>query len=184
LEIALHHQSVEDVLLYDWLSDGERMFLGRISLFYLLQNQHDALFILDEPETHFNDAWKRQMVDIIDDAMKDLSNEVVISTHSSIALTDVFAQEIHLLKKENGETILAKITTPTFGADPSEIMVNLFDAPDSIGKRALEYLDEKLAKDWKLEEIDELESLIHSVGPGYHRSELRTIWRRLHAISD
>ena len=84
------------MLLYDWLSDGERMFLGRIALFYLLKGQDNALLILDEPETHFNDIWKRRLVDILDGALGDLASDVIISTHSSIALTDVFAEEIGL----------------------------------------------------------------------------------------
>ena len=183
IEVTFCHQIVEDLMRFDWLSDGERMFFGRIAIFFLLQKQEDALLILDEPETHFNDTWKRRLIDIIDDAMKDLSNEVVISTHSSITLTDVFSQEIHLLKKEDGVTVLGSITTPTFGADPSEIMVNVFDAPDSIGKRALEYLDQLLEREWRVEDINELEYLIRHIGPGYHRSELRTIWRQLRAPS-
>lgn len=184
LTLAIRWLNLEDLLLYDWLSDGERMFLGRIALFYLLQNEEDALLILDEPETHFNDTWKRRLVDTIDDALKNQASEVVISTHSSIALTDVFAEEIELLKKENGEAVVGRISTPTFGADPSEIMINVFDAPDSIGKRALEYLDKLLEYDWSEEEIDKLEYFIRHIGPGYHRSELRTIWRKLRATQD
>lgn len=181
LDLVFRHRVVPDLMRADWLSDGERMFLGRVALFYLLQDTDDALLILDEPETHFNDIWKRQLVDILDDALKERKIEVLISTHSSIALTEVLAQEITLLKKDD-ETILGRLTTPTFGADPSEIMINVFDAPDSIGKRALEYLDTLLDKtDWTSAEIDELGQLIQHIGPGYYRSELRIKWRQLRA---
>ncbi|HRE19020.1 MAG TPA: AAA family ATPase, partial [Rhodocyclaceae bacterium] len=61
--------SVQDqdvgVLRYEELSDGEQMLLGRMALFHLLQGQQDALLLLDEPETHFNDKWKREIIDII-----------------------------------------------------------------------------------------------------------------------
>src|SRR3989344_2742873 len=70
------------VLRYEELSDGEQMVLGRMALFHLLQGQQDALLLLDEPETHFNDKWKREIVDIIDDAIGHTSNDVLISTHS------------------------------------------------------------------------------------------------------
>jgi hypothetical protein len=184
LTLVVRKSGIEDMLLYDWLSDGERMFLGRIALFYLLKGQDNALLILDEPDTHFNDIWKRRLVDILDDALGDLASDVIISTHSSIALTDVFAEEIELLQIEDGTTVVGRITMPTFGADPSEIMINVFGAPDSLGKRALEYLDAQLGRDWQPEERDELEYLIRHIGPGYHRSELRTIWRKLRAPQD
>ena len=177
-------QDAGDLLLYDWLSDGERMFLGRMALFHLLHGKDDAFVLLDEPETHFNDVWKRRIVDIIDDSLRDNASEVVISTHSSIALTDVFDEEITKLQIEDGRSTVGLITTPTFGADPSEIMINVFDAPDSIGKRSLEYLDALLQREWQAEQKDELERIIRSIGPGYYRSELRTIWRQLDATHD
>lgn len=184
IRIVLQKRHVEDLLTYEMLSDGERVFLGRMALFQLLTGQDDALFILDEPETHFNDVWKREIVDIIDDSLRDDASEVVIATHSSIALTDVFDEEIVLLVKENGQTVAKEITSATFGADPSEIMVRVFGATDSIGKRSLEYLDGLLARDWRPDQREELQNLIENVGPGYHRSELRTVLRRLNATQD
>src|SRR5712692_8791355 len=96
--IALQKRNLKKrVLLYEWLSDGERMLLGRMALFHLLQGIDDALIILDEPETHFNDAWKREVTDIIDQSLQDSSSEALLATHSSIALTDVFDTEITVL---------------------------------------------------------------------------------------
>lgn len=137
ISIALQKEGVEELILYDWLSDGEQLFLGRMALFHLLKDVDDALMLLDEPETHFNDVWKRRIVDIIDDSMKDRHSEVVISTHSSIALTDVFDTEITLLK--NGRA--SRPVIRTFGASPSDIMRDVFDAPESVGQRATEFLD-------------------------------------------
>lgn len=142
LNLVVRKSGIKDVLLYDWLSDGERMFLGRIALFYLLKGQHNALLILDEPETHFNDIWKRRLVDILDDALGDLTSDVIISTHSSIALTDVFQPEITVLRQIPGTEKIRAFPPdkPTFGASPNEIMRDIFDANDAVGQRASEYL--------------------------------------------
>lgn len=141
--LSLRKRNLDGLLLYDWLSDGERVFLGRMALLNLLCDQEDALVVLDEPETHFNDYWKRQIVDVIDDNLRYMPSEVVISTHSSIALTDVFDTEITLLKKNLRDNSIAVVRTPiqTFGASPSEIMTNIFEAPDTVGQRAAEFLD-------------------------------------------
>jgi energy-coupling factor transporter ATP-binding protein EcfA2 len=143
ISITLRKHHADDLLLYDWLSDGEKMFLGRMALLHLFKRKGDALIILDEPETHFNDYWKRQLVDIIDDNLRDVASEVIISTHSSIALTDVFDTEITLLKKKKADgSIYADFPAiQTFGASPSEIMRKVFEAPDIVGQRANEFLD-------------------------------------------
>jgi energy-coupling factor transporter ATP-binding protein EcfA2 len=161
VEIVLRKRNVPDLLLYDWLSDGERMFLGRMALFHLLAGTSDALLILDEPETHFNDVWKREIVDIIDDSLGSDASDVLITTHSCIALTDAFDNEITLFHKEleNGRVSAMVSPVRSFGAATSEIMREIFGASDNVGKRASEFLDlvlhaaahaDAVEKIWKL----------------------------------
>ena len=169
------------VLRYEELSDGEQMVLGRMALFHLLKGQKDALLILDEPETHFNDKWKREIVDIIDDAIGDTANDVLISTHSSIALSDVFNNEIVMVEKSANGARVRSVNELTFATDPSALMMTVFGAYDSIGKRAQEYIEKKLKQaTGTAEEIRDLEKLIAHMGTGFYRSELRTLlntWR-------
>ena len=173
------------VLRYEELSDGEQMVLGRMALFHLLQNQHDALLLLDEPETHFNDKWKREIVDIIDDAIGDTANDVLISTHSSIVLSDVFNDEIVMVEKTAQGTGVRSVGELTFATDPSALMMTIFDAEDSIGKRAQEYIETKLKQTTgTAEDIADLEQLIARMGTGFYRSELRTLintWKEQNA---
>lgn len=131
------------ILLYDWLSDGERVFLGRMALFHLLKGFDDTLIILDEPETHFNDIWKREIVDIIDSGLRNDTSEILLSTHSSISLTDVFDTEITLLKKDftDGTVYATRPSVHSFGASPDDILRDIFGAPESVGLRASEFLD-------------------------------------------
>ena len=48
-----------------------------------------------------------------------------------------------------------------------------------MGERALEWLDFQLDRDWTVDDLPELETLLERVGPGFHRSELRVILNRL-----
>ncbi|MXS83109.1 AAA family ATPase [Nitrosomonas oligotropha] len=169
------------VLRYEDLSDGERMVLGRMALFHLLESQQDALLLLDEPETHFNDRWKREIVDIIDHAIGNTANDVLISTHSSIMLSDAFSNEIVMVEKTANGSRIRSVTDSTFATDPSALMMTVFDADDSIGKRAQEFIEQKLRQATGTPaEIAELEQLILRMGSGFYRSELRTLlnmWR-------
>ncbi len=169
------------VLRYEELSDGEQMVLGRMALFHLLQGQQDALLLLDEPETHFNDKWKREIVDIIDDAIGNTANDVLISTHSAIVLSDVFNNEIVMVEKTANGSGVRTVDEPTFATDPSALMMTVFGAEDSIGKRAQEFIKRKLEQTTGTPaEIVDLEHLIARMGSGFYRSELRTLlntWR-------
>lgn len=169
------------VLRYEELSDGEQMVLGRMALFHLLQGQQDALLLLDEPETHFNDKWKREIVDIIDDAIGHTTNDVLISTHSAIVLSDVFNNEIVMVEKTQDGSTVRSVDEPTFATDPSALMMTVFSADDSIGKRAQEFIEGKLQQATGTPaEIADLERLITRMGSGFYRSELRTllnVWR-------
>lgn len=169
------------VLRFEELSDGEQMVLGRMALFHLLGDQQDALLLLDEPETHFNDLWKREIIDIIDDAIGHTANDVLISTHSAIVLSDVFNDEIVMVEKSADGSTARSVDEQTFATDPSALMMTVFGADDSIGKRAQEFIEEKLRQATGTPaDILQLEQLIARMGSGFYRSELRTllnIWR-------
>ena len=177
-ETADKNEQIQDigVLRYEELSDGEQMVLGRMALFHLLEGQQDALLLLDEPETHFNDKWKREIVDIIDSAIGNTANDVLISTHSAIVLSDVFNDEIVMVQKSADGSVLRSISEQTFATDPSALMMTVFEADDSIGKRAQEFIESKLCQATGTQaEILDLERLIARMGLGFYRSELRTL---------
>ena len=69
------------VVTWDDLSDGEQMLLGRMSLMLLLSGRNGSLLLLDEPETHFNDSWKREIIDFVDDSiLKTTAAHVIVAT--------------------------------------------------------------------------------------------------------
>ncbi len=181
-----HEYSPHDsgVMAYSELSDGEQMVLRRWGLFHLLAGQKDALLLLDEPETHFNDAWKREIVNIIEKAMGNDPSSVLIATHSAIVLSDVFDEEIiHIIKGHDGTSTANKVTSRTFATDPSALMMSLFNTEDSIGKRALKrietYIDKAKQKTSPTPvEMQHLRALIGRLGTGFYRTELRTLLKR------
>ena len=162
--------------LLDWLSDGERSFLGRMCLFTLLGTT-EALILLDEPEVHFNDFWKRQIVSLLDKTLEGRHSHVLITTHSSITLTDVLEEDIiQLGRNANYTSVAINPTLKTFGADPSDIMVHVFNAPHAAGERSVSYIQRILSEptNGNLDERRQnLESLLSVVGKGYWSYRIR-----------
>jgi hypothetical protein len=179
-------ESDDVIVTFDQLSDGEQMLLGRIGLLFLLRGQDGALLLLDEPETHFNDVWKRDIVDMVDSGLLNSTEaNVIIATHTTIALTDAFAAEVTVLDRntQTGATIARSVTGGLFGTDPGEVNVNLFHADSSIGRRSLNILNRLLEEDWKGREM-ELEDVLKVLGSSFHRAELRALLKQLKDGSD
>jgi AAA domain, putative AbiEii toxin, Type IV TA system len=184
-QVDTHDGEPDEVIVtWDQLSDGEQMLLGRIGLLYLLRGQDGSLLLLDEPETHFNDVWKREIVDMVDAALLNTTEAgVIVCTHTSIALTDAFAAEVTVLDKQDGRTHARSVTGGLFGTDPGEVNMTLFRADSSIGRRSLAILDRLLETDWKGRET-ELEEILKVLGSSFHRAELRALLKQLKAPGD
>lgn len=182
-----HSDEGDDVIVtFDQLSDGEQMLLGRLGLLYLLRGQDGSLLLLDEPETHFNDVWKREIVGMVDSGLLNSTEaNVIVATHTSIALTDAFAAEVTVLDKDTstGQTIARSVTGGLFGTDPGDVNKNLFHAESSIGGRSEKLLERLLNYEWKGKET-ELEQLLEVLGSSFHRAELRAVLRKLQSESD
>ena len=167
-------ESDDAIVTWADLSDGEQLLISRMALIFLAASSEDSLLLLDEPETHFNDLWKRELIDLIDDnLLKKTNAHVLVATHTSIALSDVFADEVTVLRKEDGQTRACRIQGGLFGADQGEIMMNVFGAESSMGRRAQEFLDQMLSHEWKPEEADQLAKVVDRIGSSLYRAELR-----------
>jgi hypothetical protein len=166
---------------YDQLSDGEQMLLGRMGMLFLLRGQNGSLLLLDEPETHFNDVWKREIVEMADlGLLNSTQANVIVATHTSIALTDAFAAEVTVLDKSktNAEITARAVAGGLFGTDPGEVTMSLFRADSSTGSRSVEILDQLLKTEWAGREA-ELQKILDLLGSSFHRAELRAILTKL-----
>lgn len=184
-DIPRTNQQIPPLHLLTWLSDGEQSFLGRLCLLSLLSSgqNSETLILLDEPEVHFNDYWKRRLVLMIDQALADQESHVLMSTHSSITLSDVLNRNIRLLRRTQDYSHVSTPTLKTLGTDPDDIMVYIFDAEDAKGALGINVIEREL-RSIRLRTSDEekriaLEQLLNQVGPGDLRFLIR---RELHAL--
>ena len=106
---------------------------------------------------------------------------MLLSTHSSIIVSDVAHPQLVLLVKDGeGHTQIVDIQTPTLGGDPSDIVVNILGAPRAGGELNAEKLTAALERG----ERQELEALLKYVSPGYWRFRIRNRLESLDASSD
>lgn len=147
------------------LSDGEHQFLHSLGLCLLFKNE-SCLFLLDEPETHFNPDWKAKFISSIRHCFAlektNTMREMLITTHSPYLVSDSESKYVHVFVKDN-ETKKVTCGFPEFqtlGTSVNKITLRIFNKPDTIGAYANSKIEE-LRKE--LEETKNKEQFLSKV---------------------
>lgn len=125
------------------LSDGEHQLLHSLGL-CLLFKQTTCLFLLDEPETHFNPDWRANFATRVREcfAGSEDKHEVLITTHTPFLISDSKPDKVLVFSKENGQVTITKPDYNTLGASINKITMNTFKKRETIGRHAQSILEE------------------------------------------
>ena len=88
-----------------------------------------SLYVLDEAELGLHPEWQRAFVSYLlafFNYFPSKNIQIVLTTHSPILLSDILRQDIVLLKKEKGETIVEKQHKETFATNIFELYRDSF----------------------------------------------------------
>jgi predicted ATPase len=172
VRLVLSKAAESGLLLDDDFSDGEFLLAGRYALLLLLRGHGNCLVLFDEPETHFNDRWK---VDLVSDLVRVLqgnSAQVVIATHSDLTLTDADRSDVYVLDADSPaerEEVPTQPPVSPFAADRGEIAAGVFGAGQTSGSHALGIVNRALES----KDPEQLRETLERVGPGFHSFRLR-----------
>lgn len=154
------------------LSDGEHQFLHSLGLCLLFKDTR-SLFLLDEPETHFNPDWKAKFATSLRNCFgkEELSSEetmreMLITTHSPYLISDSKSEYVHVFKKDRETGKVIEHFHPrfqTFGSSVNKIGISVFEMPNTIGEYALKRYEELQIILDSTDNKDELEKLIGDV---------------------
>ena len=158
---------------YRGLSDGEHQFLHIMGT-VLLMNEPNTLFILDEPETHFNPQWRSKLVSTfnqIAQVQQEQRNQqmFVLTTHSPFVVSDCRTENV--FKFEKGDLSAKTLEINTYGSPFETLLYEAFEKEESISEMAnaelkkwhkelKTLLDGTQSEECKMIEIDKLKSKI------------------------
>lgn len=141
------------------LSDGEHQLLHCMGLALLYRNSN-CLFLLDEPETHFNPKWRSDFISNLNKCFQDSDGEreMLITTHSPFLISDSKPEKVLVFEKneETGKVTVKKPDYNTFGSSINTITMKTFGEEDTIGAVAREKLEEFLKRHQNDEETEGL----------------------------
>lgn len=130
----------EPVMLKN-LSDGEHQLLHTLGLCLLFKNTQ-SLFLLDEPETHFNPDWRANFVTRLHQSFNGSDGqEMLVTTHTPFLISDSRPEKVLVFNKADGVVSVSHPDYNTLGASINKITMATFGKRETIGLRAQTMLD-------------------------------------------
>jgi len=179
-------KSNSDIIRYKQLSDGEHQLLHVMGIQWLMQ-ESDVLFILDEPETHFNPEWRSKLVDMIVSEDTNFGNfqDHIITSHSPYIVSDCKPNNVYIFKRENGKlTVLTAHDKRinTFGTSVNILTDEIFGKSESQGDYSLAKLNEIKNRSYNsLEDIQKAKEDAKELGDSVEKALL---FRKLFILED
>ena len=136
------------------LSDGEHQFLnifGSIAM----TDFNNTIFLLDEPETHFNPKWRRKFINLLTDITKNRNQSYFITSHSPFIVSDSKQEQVYIFSRDDDG--LLKIEQPkkeTYGSAFDFILKVAFDMDTTVSEKSLDEIRD-LQKSSDIEEIED-----------------------------
>ncbi len=140
--VQFSKNGIEQPVMLKDLSDGEHQLLHTLGLCMLFRGTN-SLFLLDEPETHFNPDWRANFVSRLYEVFEGSdSQEMLVTTHTPFLISDSKPEKVLVFNKEDGEVSVSHPEYNTLGASINKITMSTFDKRETIGLRAQGMLDE------------------------------------------
>jgi len=165
-------EKLNDPIYTKSLSDGEHQFLHAMGLCLLFRDKK-ALFLMDEPETHFNPDWKAKFISSLRHCLPEknsrdfpIMREMLITSHSPFLISDSRKKYVLFFEKNKETNKVHKVERPdfqTFGSSVNRIAIRIFEMPNTIGEYAQKRFDEFELELKRLRSPKSLESLIERV---------------------
>ena len=138
-------QDVAEPMMLKELSDGEHQLLHSLGL-CLLFRETNSLFLLDEPETHFNPDWRANFISRLRKCLPgngEFAQEMLITTHTPFLISDSKPEKVLVFTKDktSGKVSISHPDYNTLGASINKITMSTFGKRETIGGHAQALLE-------------------------------------------
>ena len=131
-----------DVVNYINLSDGEHQYLNIFGT-VLMTDFPNSLYLLDEPETHFNPKWRREFISILTKIAEKRKQDFFITSHSPFIVADSKREQVFIFKRDAKNSLhVSNPTEETYGSDTDFILKIAFDLNTSLAKNSYDEIKE------------------------------------------
>ncbi|MEO6892678.1 MAG: AAA family ATPase [Ktedonobacteraceae bacterium] len=101
VRIRLQIRNADGTLTFRDLSEGEQQLLMVLGLLRFTK-EDEALFLLDEPDTHLNPAWGIQYLEFIRLVVGELpKSQILMATHNPLVISSLERLEVRIMRRDD-----------------------------------------------------------------------------------
>ena len=179
-----HNKRDIKIIKYKNLSDGEHQFL-QIHGSMMMLSQSGNLFLLDEPETHFNPMWRSKMVkmfEMIANKKERHAQDILLTTHSPFILSDSHEENIFKFSKKDARVTYVngkEFDITTYGASVGLLLEYIFGQENSMGDLAFEKLQKTIEEIQSLDQISQAQDELLKFGESIEKFDIQNKLNKL-----
>lgn len=99
VRIWVRKSGVKGEIPFHEISDGEKQLLSVLGLMRFT-GKDESLFLLDEPDTHLNPAWKWGYLQLIRDVVqKNAESHLIMTSHDPLTMGSLLASQVQVMSK-------------------------------------------------------------------------------------
>ena len=111
VRIRVQVNNADGSLTYRDLSEGEQQLLMVLGLLRFTK-EDEALFLLDEPDTHLNPVWGIQYLDFLYEIVGEQpTSHVIMTTHNPLVISSLVREQVRIMQRSD-ETGQVSVSIP------------------------------------------------------------------------
>jgi len=172
---------------YVSLSDGEHQLTQILGTFCMVSFPN-VLFLLDEPESHFNPQWRVKFLSLIRElptangvrsaATPAAQQECLLTTHAPFVPSDMSRDRVFIFKKENGKVTANHPDIETYGTNFDAVLDECFGVHPAMSDLPKEDIAKLMKSDSPAEIEEGIQRLGSSVDKVFLADRLRQLQKK------
>lgn len=128
------------------ISDGEKQLLSVLGLMRFT-GRDESLFLLDEPDTHLNPAWKWDYLTLVKEvAHSNRESHVVMTSHDPLTMGSLLKSQVQVMSvAADGKLSVTPPNVDPRGLGVTSILTQIFGLPTTLDPETQNRLDERNA---------------------------------------
>jgi ABC-type multidrug transport system ATPase subunit len=146
VRIWVEHEHTQEEIPFHEISDGEKQLLSVLGLMRFT-GKNESLFLLDEPDTHLNPAWKWDYLQLIKEvAQKNNESHIIMTSHDPLTIGSLKASQVQVMYEDSDGLIRAKRPdVDPRGLGFTSILTQIFGLPTTLDPDTQKSLEERNA---------------------------------------
>jgi predicted ATPase len=145
VRIWVDREGAEDEIPFHEVSDGEKQLLSVLGMMRFAAHDH-SLFLLDEPDTHLNPAWKWNYLSLVREvAGRNPNCHVIMASHDPLTIAGLEKSQVQILSRdgENGPVKATQATVDPKGLGVAGVLRQVFGMPTTLDPETQKLVDER-----------------------------------------